>query len=83
MTTDIKEKAKSILTGSEGFSQVSDGVYILPAQGNALAVVGDDGVLLLDSGPGGSVTNKMIASLRTVTDLPVRYICYSRRTDLE
>ncbi|MCB1647757.1 MAG: MBL fold metallo-hydrolase, partial [Pseudomonadales bacterium] len=77
MTTDIKEKAKSILTGSEGFSQVSDGIYILPAQGNALAVIGDDGVLLLDSGPGGSVTNKMIASLRTVTDLPVRYICYS------
>jgi uncharacterized sulfatase len=56
---------------------VVDGIYILPAQGNALAVETGDGVVIVDSGPGGKVTVRMINSLRGFTDLPVTAICYS------
>jgi uncharacterized sulfatase len=77
MSADIKERARRILTGSEGAKPVVDGLYILPAQGNALAVETGDGLVIVDSGPGGKVTVRMINSLRGFTDLPVTAICYS------
>lgn len=77
MSQETAEKAGKILAGTEGFTEIAAGIYILPAQGNGLAVIGDEGVALLDSGPGGRVTAKMIESLRSVTDKPVQFICYS------
>ena len=71
------EKAKNILEGAEGFREVLPGIHILPAQGNALAVEGNDGVVLMDAGPGRGGTAKMIQALRSVTDKPVQMICYS------
>ncbi len=56
---------------------VTDGVCVLPAQGNALAIKTDEGVVLVDTGRGGKMTERMIAELRTLTDAPVSAICYS------
>lgn len=56
---------------------VTDGVWVLAAQGNAFAVETTEGVVLVDSGPGGQKTDSMIAELRTLTDTPVSAICYS------
>ena len=57
--------------------EVTPGVWVLPGQGNALAVETADGVVLVDTGPGGAQTEKMIAALRARTDSPVVAICYS------
>ena len=56
---------------------VPDGVWVLAAQGNALAIETDQGVVLVDTGRGGKMTEGMIAELRTLTDAPVSAICYS------
>jgi glyoxylase-like metal-dependent hydrolase (beta-lactamase superfamily II) len=77
MSTEIEKRARQILTASESAKAVVDGIYILPAQGNALAVETGDGVVLVDSGPGGGVTTRMIETLRGFTNLPVTAICYS------
>ena len=42
--------------------------------GNALAVVGDDGVVVVDTGHFPSLARKMIADIRRLTDKPVRYV---------
>lgn len=57
--------------------EVTPGVWVLAAQGNAFAVETPDGVLLVDTGPGGRTTDRMITELRTRTDAPVAAICYS------
>jgi len=61
---------------THGF-EVTAGVWILPAQGNAFAVETPEGVVLIDTGPGGPGTDAMIAALRARTDAPVFAICYS------
>lgn len=61
----------------DGAREVADGVYLLGAQGNALAVRAGGQVLLMDTGPGGRKTDAMIESLRAVTDEPVGTIVYS------
>ena len=42
--------------------------------GNSVAVIGDDGVLVVDSGQFPALTKKMIAEIRKRTDKPVRYL---------
>ena len=65
------------IVNAEPFKPVATGVWILPGNGNAFAVEGDDGVAIIDTGPGYKVTKRMIETLRTVTDKPVQFICYS------
>lgn len=77
MTQDARDAAKTILKGREGVRSVRPGIHILPAQGNALAVETDEGAVLMDSGPGGGVTARMIEALRGLTDATVATICYS------
>jgi cyclase len=58
-------------------------IHILPAQGrvymlvgagaNIAVQVGDDGVLLVDSGA-SQMSDKVIAAVRTLSDKPIRYI---------
>jgi glyoxylase-like metal-dependent hydrolase (beta-lactamase superfamily II) len=45
--------------------------------GNSLVVVGDDGVLVLDTSHFASLARKMIADIRRLTDKPVRYVVTS------
>ncbi len=77
MSSDFEQTSRTILTASEEAKPVAKGVYILPAQGNAFAVETGDSVVLVDAGPGGGVTRRMIESLRHFTNLPVSAICYS------
>ena len=70
-------KSKKILSGTEGFKVIAAGIYILPGQGNALAVETDDAVILMDCGGGGRMSANMIELLRQHTDKPVSAICYS------
>lgn len=59
-------------------------VHVLPVQGNVYMLVGaggniamqagKEGVLLVDTGNAGAVTDKVLAAIRTVSDKPIRYI---------
>ena len=51
--------------------EVTPGVWVLPSQGNGFAVETPDGVVVVDTGPGGRKTDQMIAALRALTDSPV------------
>jgi uncharacterized sulfatase len=77
VSSDFEQASRTILTASEEAKPIAKGVYILPAQGNAFAVETGDSVILVDAGPGGGVTRRMIESLRGFTNLPVSAICYS------
>jgi glyoxylase-like metal-dependent hydrolase (beta-lactamase superfamily II) len=65
--------------------KVADGIYafITPEErsgfqaGNSIAVIGDDGVLVFDTGNLPSVTRRQIAELRKLTDKPVRWVVNS------
>jgi uncharacterized sulfatase len=50
---------------------------VLQGQGNALAVETERGVVMVDAGPGGGRSRKMITALRERTSAPVWAICYS------
>lgn len=74
---DSNAPATRVLSGAEGLRELGPRVLILPAQGNALAVRTDRGIILVDSGAGGGMTAHMIAALRDWSDAPLRAICYS------
>jgi alkyl sulfatase BDS1-like metallo-beta-lactamase superfamily hydrolase len=77
MRDEADASTRNILSGAEGVKEVNDRVLILPAQGNALAVKTEGGLVLVDAGPGRGATKRMMAALREWSDLPVRAICYS------
>jgi glyoxylase-like metal-dependent hydrolase (beta-lactamase superfamily II) len=64
---------------------VAEGVYafITPEErssfqaGNSVAIVGDDGVLVFDTGNIPSVTRRQIAEIRRMTSKPVRWVVNS------
>ncbi len=72
-----RSSAANLLSGTEGVKEVTHGIHILPGQGNCLSVDVGDGIVLVDSGPGGPVTRSMIDALRELSDKPVEAICYS------
>ncbi len=61
---------------------VATGIYVFVApdgitpmvSGNSTVVIGDDGVLVVDSGQFPSVARWEIAKIRSLTNLPVRYL---------
>lgn len=65
--------------------RVADGVYafITPEErsgfqsGNSIAIIGDDGVLVFDTGNIPSSTRRQIAKIRKLTNKPVRYVVNS------
>ena len=62
--------------------KAADGIYAFVAtegrnglvSGNSVAIVGDDGVVVVDSGHFPSLTRRMVAELRKVTPKPVRFL---------
>jgi glyoxylase-like metal-dependent hydrolase (beta-lactamase superfamily II) len=62
--------------------KVADGIYAFiapePKSGvvnsNCVAIIGDDGVLVVDTGQIPSLTKRMIAEIKALTDKPVRYV---------
>ena len=55
MSSETESPKKNILEGAEGFREVKPGIYILPAQGNGLAIETDESFVVIDSGPGGKL----------------------------
>ncbi|HEY2322916.1 MAG TPA: MBL fold metallo-hydrolase [Thermoanaerobaculia bacterium] len=62
--------------------KVADGIWAFIApetksalvSGNCVAIIGDDGVVVVDTGMIPSLTRRMIAEIRQKTDKPVRYV---------
>jgi glyoxylase-like metal-dependent hydrolase (beta-lactamase superfamily II) len=62
------------LTGPAHVTPLRDGIFLIGASGkNLVAVIGADGVLLVDSNEPPEL-ERVQAALDTLTDLPVRYI---------
>ena len=64
---------------------VAKGVYLFRTEpygdvgldGNSVAIVGDDGVLVFDANGTPEAARAVLAQIRQVTDKPVRYLVYS------
>lgn len=61
--------------------RVADGVYTFVApetlalvSGNSTAILGEEGVLVVDTGHFPTATRRMIAEIRRLTDKPVRFV---------
>jgi uncharacterized sulfatase len=67
----------NILMMKKAWAEWAPGVWTLGGQGNSLAVSTGEGIVLVDAGPGGEITARMIACLRELTDLPLSHIVYS------
>jgi cyclase len=65
--------------------EVGPGVYAFVSpetngpipSGNVVAVIGDDGVLVVDSGRFPTLARRMVAEIRRKTDKPVRYLVHT------
>ncbi len=69
-------KRRGILTGALGGQVLGDGLYVLPGQGNSLAIETDAGVVVIDASSPNHVPD-MLSTLRRRTDSPVHAIVYS------
>ncbi len=75
-------RAAGDVTTSYETVKVADGIWAFVApesksglvSGNSIAIVGDDGVLVVDTGMIPSLTRRMIADIRQKTDKPVRWV---------
>ena len=71
-----EKKRGGVLSGELSGQELIDGVYVLPGQGNTLAIETDAGIVLVDAS-GYSHVDAMIAALRERTDAAVHAIVYS------
>ena len=74
---DSKDDDKPFLLVGTGSETVAPGLHILRGQGQSFAAETDAGLVVVDAGPGGSVTQGMIDSLRALSEAPVHALCYS------
>ena len=76
-TTPGPREAPPALRPAQGevrLQRVQGNVYLLAGAGGNIAVqVGNDGVLLVDSGV-ATMSEKVLAAIRTLSDKPIRYI---------
>ncbi len=77
MASDRNRRKDSILAEDFEPYSIADGVHLVPTQGNGLVVETAEGLVLVGGGPGGSLTQGMIAGVRSISDAPVRGIVYS------
>jgi alkyl sulfatase BDS1-like metallo-beta-lactamase superfamily hydrolase len=77
MSSEPAPQRESILVAEFEPFEITQGVYLVPTQGNGFVVETDSGLVLVDGGPGGPVTQRMIAAVRSISDAPVRAIAYS------
>lgn len=70
----------TVTTETHRFERVADGVYFVVGTGkihvmsNAMVVIGDDDVLVVDSHVTPAAARAMLASVKVLTDKPVRYL---------
>ena len=68
---------KPLLLVGTGSETVAPGLHILRGQGQSFVAETDAGLVVIDAGPGGKVTQGMIDALRQLSDAPVHALCYS------
>jgi glyoxylase-like metal-dependent hydrolase (beta-lactamase superfamily II) len=58
------------------FTKLADGAYCLTAEGdpNSGVVIGDDGVMVIDTRATPVMAQELLRHIRTVTDKPVKYV---------
>ena len=76
ITEPSKKKSGGILSGELAGHELAEGIYVLPGQGNTLAIETDAGIVLIDAS-GHTHVGGMIAALRERTDSAVHAIVYS------
>ncbi|MBX3620028.1 MAG: MBL fold metallo-hydrolase [Rhizobacter sp.] len=74
--TPSREERSPLVSG-QGIERVAEGLYLLHGQGQSFVAETDVGLVVVDAGPGGSVTRGMIEALRTVSQAPVHAVCFS------
>ncbi|MGY2492523.1 alkyl sulfatase dimerization domain-containing protein [Cupriavidus sp. CP313] len=67
----------NILMAKPSLVRHAEGVFTVGGQGNSVVVDLGDSLVLVDAGPGGQLTDAIIAALRAQIDKPVAYIVYS------
>lgn len=65
------------LKTGEGVESVAAGIWLLHGQGQSLVAETSAGLVVIDAGPGGEVTARMIEALRRCSHAPVHALCYS------
>ena len=68
--------SSNILVGELAGQVLGPGLYVVPGQGNSLAIETDDGVVVLDAS-GRRHVEGMLAMLREHTQAPVHAVVYS------
>lgn len=74
--TEPAKKSGGILSGELAGQVLAEGIYVLPGQGNSLAIETDAGIVLVDAS-GYTHAPGMIAALRERSDSAVHAIVYS------
>ncbi|WP_213958963.1 MULTISPECIES: alkyl sulfatase dimerization domain-containing protein [unclassified Variovorax] len=67
----------NILMMKQGLARHASGVHTLGGQGNSLIVELGESLLLVDAGPGGDITRRMISEVRESFGQRVSHIVYS------
>ncbi|MFV0259093.1 MAG: alkyl sulfatase dimerization domain-containing protein [Acidimicrobiales bacterium] len=76
MASDDNKREAILMEDYEPYT-IADGVHLVPTQGNGLVVETGTGVVLVDGGPGGPVTQRMIRDVGAISPQPLRAIIYS------
>lgn len=72
-----KVNARDILMMKQGLTEHARGVYTVGGQGNSFVVDLGDSLLLVDAGPGGEITQRMIEQVFGALDKRLSHIVYS------
>lgn len=70
------EREAFLVTG-EGLRPVAPGLWVLHGQGQSFVAELDEGLVIVDAGPGGKTTRRMIAAVREATQAPLHALCFS------
>lgn len=68
---------ETVKLGEGIYAFVSEESLTEVVSGNSVAIVGDDGVLMVDTGNFPSLARKMIRQIREKTDKPVRFVVHT------
>ncbi|MGH6625668.1 MAG: alkyl sulfatase dimerization domain-containing protein [Burkholderiaceae bacterium] len=76
-SSSLAAQPQSPLRTGTGAAAIGPGLWVLHGQGQSFVAETSAGLVVVDAGPGGKVTDAMIAALRSCSDAPVHALCYS------